>query len=265
MSESGVIYDVTDGVCTITLDRPQARNALGDAGLRALSEAWASFGSDKNARVAILAATGDKAFCAGVDLRGIAADTADEENFVSQFVKWGVIGDVKLFPRQLYLGKPIIAAMNGPAVGLGAVLALQSDIRIATANASIGYGVVSRGMFPPYLHELWLAAPHSLALQSLFTDEPIQAKDAYRVGLYSELVEADQLMARARAIAERIRDNPPLVMAAIKRVWETQPQHANPWAVHVYHDHARRIEHSTDSKEGVQAFVEKRKPVYRGK
>jgi enoyl-CoA hydratase/carnithine racemase len=264
MNDSGVLYDVTDGICTITLDRPRARNALGDAGLRALSEAWTRFASDKEARVAILTGAGDKAFCAGVDLKGVALDEGDE-SFVAQFVKWGVIGDVKLFPRQLYLGKPVIAALNGPAIGLGAVLALQSDIRIATENASIGYGVVSRGMFPPYLHELWLAAPHSMALQSLFTDEPISAKDAYRVGLYSEMVDGGQLVARARSIAERIRDNPPLVMAAIKRVWETQPQHAAPWAVHVYHDNARRIEHSSDSKEGVNAFIEKRPPIYRGK
>lgn len=264
MTNQDVLYETRDGICYITINRPQARNALGGPGLKELTDCWRRFKEDAAARVAIVSGAGDKAFCAGLDLKGVAG-VRDEEDYISQFDKWGQVETLGLFPRELFLGKPIIAAINGPALGVGGVLALQCDMRVASENATIGYTLVRLGRFPAYCHEFWQLGPAAVALQSLYTGEPLTAQDAYRLGYVSAVLPQPQLMPHATSIAEKVRDNAPWAVKAIKMTWDTQPQNLNTWAQHIFHDYARRVEHTEDVKEGAQAFAERRKPRFKGK
>ncbi len=264
MSNQDVLYETKDGICYITINRPQVRNALGGKGLKELTKCWSRFKDDSDARVAIVTGAGDKAFCAGLDLKRIAG-SKDVDDYAIQFERWGQVEDLGIFPRQLFLGKPTIAAVNGPALGVGGVLALQCDIKVASENATIGYTLVSLGWFPPYCHEFWQLGPPAIALQSLLTGEPISAQDAYRLGYVSAVVPLPELMPKAKEIAEKIRDNAPWAVKAIKMAWDTQLQNMNLWALHIFHDYARRVELSEDAQEGPRAFAEKRKPIWKGK
>ena len=258
-----VLYEVRDGICIITLNRPEVRNSLDGIGMRELTDAWSRFKDDRDARVAIVTGAGSKAFCAGMDIKK-GDGSAAEADYAQQFSDWGQVGDLGLFPRQLFLGKPTIAAINGPALGVGGVLALQCDIKVATPNATIGYTLVRLGMFPPYCHEFWDLGSPAVALQSLLTGDPISAQDAYRLGYVSAVVEPDALMAKATEIAVKIRDNAPWAVKAIKMVWDTQARNLNTWSMHIMHDYARRVAATDDIKEGALAFAEKRKPKFRG-
>lgn len=259
-----VLYEVREGICTITLNRPKVRNCMDGAGIKLLTDVWRRFKDDKNASVAILTGAGRQAFCAGMELKKGGASAA-EKDYAQQFLDWGLVQDLDIFPRQLFLGKPTIAAINGPALGLGGVLALQCDIKLATPNATIGYPLVRLGMFPPYCHEFWDLGSPAVALQSLLTGEPVSAQDAYRLGYVGALVEPDALMHKATEIAAKIRDNAPWAVRAIKMVWDTQARNLNMWSMHVMHDYARRAAGSDDVKEGARAYAERRKPKFKGR
>lgn len=260
-----VLYETKDGICYLTINRPQARNALGGRGMKQLTDCWARFKEDKDARVAIITGAGDQAFCAGLDLKRVASAKDEMDDYIQQFQKWGQVGTLGMFPRQLFLEKPTIAAINGPALALGGILALQCDIKIASENATIGYTLVKLGWFPPYCHEFWQLGSPAAALQSLLTGEPVSAKDAYHFGFITEVLPQAKLMPRAIEIATKIRDAAPLAVKAVKVTWDTQPQNTNLWSLHVFHDYARRAELSEDAIEGPRAFAEKRKPRYTGK
>jgi E-phenylitaconyl-CoA hydratase len=263
MTEASILFQVTEGICMITLNRPHVRNALDGKSMEALSQAWQRFKHDDDALVAIVSGSGKKAFCAGLDVRDAGED--DTSNKAIQFTKWGQTGDFGVFPRQLFLGKPTIAAINGPAIGVGAILALQCDIRIAAENATLGYNVVQMGMFSPFCSEFWNLGPPSIALQTIFTGEPLTAQDAYRNGYFSEILPEQDLLSRAKAIAGKIRDNGPLAIQAIKTMWDAQPRNAELWAQRLVFDYGRRVDLSTDKKEGVLAANERRKPIFKGK
>jgi enoyl-CoA hydratase/carnithine racemase len=264
MSSDPVLYETDDGICTITLNRPRQRNALDGAAMRALSECWRRFKDDREAAVAIITGAGDRAFCAGLDLGG-EVDAGDPDDPANAFMSWGQVEEFGMFPRQLFLGKPTIAALNGPALGIGGVLALQCDLKVAVEQATLGYTLAKLGLFPPYCHELWDLGPPALALESLLTGDPVKAADAYRVGLVNAVVPIQELVPRARSIAARIRDNAPWAVKAIKMVWDTQQRNLNLWSLHVFHDYARRVDRSDDAQEGPKAFAEKRKPKFRGR
>ncbi len=257
-----VLYELRDGIAFITINRPDRRNALNGLGMVEMGEHWLRFKNDPEARVAVLTGAGDKAFCAGADLKDIADD---EENLTKRAEKLGRMAGTGHHPRELKLGKPVIAALNGYALGAGGVLALQCDLRVASINASIGFPPVKLGHLPSYLFDMWRMMPPAVALKSLYTGDPVKAEDLYRTGMVSDLVTPDELMPTATALAEKVRDNPPLVMRAIKEVWDSDPEfHKIEW-IRIYTDVARMVSGSEDFKEGPRAFAEKRKPVWRGK
>ncbi len=245
-----VHYDVDDGVVTITIDRPETRNALGAAVRAGLWDAFRRFVADDTALVAVLTATGDRVFCAGGDLKEMSATTlrVPPADFLP------ILGD------NIHTDKPVIAAVNGVAYAGGFALAQMCDLCIAADHATFGVTEAkwSRGM--PWAAPLpWLVPPR-IALELFLTAEPIDAARAHELGLVNRVVPADDLAATAAAVARRIAGNAPLTVRAAKRmVYEVAGmrladayRHADAIFEPVYL--------SDDAQEGPRAFAEKRPP-----
>lgn len=253
-----VLYQAKDGIATITLNRPRQQNRLDNSGLKGLATCWQRFRADDSVIVGIVTGAGDT-FCAGVSKRGRLALQEGKQPPVDHAGAYGV------FPREQSLGKPLIAAINGHAGGLGALICLQSEIRIAAETATIGYDLVQRGLFPPRLQEIWLMAPPAIGLYALLTGEPVTAAHAYNVGLFNEVVPRQRLMARCRQVAARIRDNAPLVVRAIKEVWDQELQFSVLRSLRTYTRLAQQVAYSEDAVEGSRAAAESRKPTWKEK
>ena len=192
--------DITDGIATVTLDRPKA-NAIDAATSCALGEAFASFETNPDVRVVIYTAAGERFFSAGWDL-GAAADG---EAFDSDYGVGGFGGFCELPHRT----KPVIAAVNGPALGAGCVLASVCDIRIASEKATFGLPEINVGRCGGGAHMGRLVPPGLLRLM-VFTGEPISAWEAHRVGLVEQLVNAKRLRPAAMELAQTIAAKSPI-------------------------------------------------------
>ncbi|MFZ0889741.1 MAG: enoyl-CoA hydratase-related protein [Candidatus Binataceae bacterium] len=253
MSDEIVRYELRDGISTITIDRPEARNALNRAVREGLWAAFRRFVDDDEALVAILTATGDKVFCAGADLKemsqtGLAVPPPD---FVPQL------------GRNLITDKPVIAAVNGLAYAGGFALAQMCDLCIAaeTAKFAITEAKWSRGA--PWAAPLPWMIPPRVALELLLTAEPIDAHRAHEIGLVNRVVPLARLQEEARALALRIAQNAPLSVRAGKRMVYATAERRRSESF----DEAERIFEpvykSEDAQEGPRAFLEKRAPVWR--
>jgi enoyl-CoA hydratase/carnithine racemase len=260
MEYQHILYEVNDGIATITINRPEVLNALNRRANYELTDAWFRFRDDDSTIVAVITGAGERAFCAGADIK--PQKTVAEIDPHSPYGRYGELG---VFPREANLGKPMIAAINGLALGMGAVIALQCEIRVATANASLGYPLIKIGRFPPRMHEMWMLGPGGLALEALLTGDPMSAQDAHRVGLVNHLVERDQLLPKSYEIAGKIRDNAPLVVRAIKETWDSEPLYQLVKSTRIYTHYGNEVSQSEDFKEGPRAFAEKRKPVWQGR
>ncbi len=253
MADQPIRYELRDGISTITIDRPEARNALNRAVREGLWEGFRRFVDDDDALVAILTATGDKVFCAGADLKEMSVTGLQVPplDFVPQL------------GRNLMTDKPVIAAVNGLAYAGGFALAQMCDLCIAaeTAKFAITEAKWSRGA--PWAAPLpWMIAPR-VALELLLTAEPIDANRAHEVGLVNRVVPLDRLQQEARALATRIAQNAPLSVRAGKRMVYATAERLRSEAF----DEAERIFEpvykSEDAQEGPRAFLEKRAPVWR--
>ncbi|MFN8533158.1 MAG: enoyl-CoA hydratase/isomerase family protein [Dehalococcoidia bacterium] len=254
-------FEVDDGVALVTIRRPEVRNALNKRAQAELADSWARIRDDREIIVGIVTAEGDRAFSSGADLRDRGANYVDDP----LVRRYAPLGEPGVFPREAPVAKPLIAAINGVALGMGAVIAMQCDIRVGCEAATIGYPLIKVGIFPPRMHEMWMLGPPGLALESLLTGDPLSAADAYRVGLLNHLVEGSQVLPKAFEIARKIRANAPLVIEGIKATWDSEPVYALVRGSRVYQHHSRRIAESEDAKEGPAAFAAKRPPVWKGR
>ena len=248
-----VIYEKKDHIAYITLNRPERLNALGTELSQQLREAETRFAEDDNARVAIFTGAGDRAFCAGRDLKEAAEQGSRGER-------------TTLSQRRLSteLNKPTIAAVNGVAYGGGFERALGCDIRICSENATFALAEVKVGLCPPTASFI---LPRLLGLSNamwlLLSGEPIDAQEAHRIGLVTKVVPLPELMPTATRMAEVICENAPLAIRATKQLAGL--------GMEVPLDYARRLGlalinsvwGSEDAVEGARAFTEKRKPVWR--
>ncbi len=254
-ADGPVHYEVSEGIATITLDRPEARNALNAAVRDGLWVALRRFVDDDTALVGILTATGDRVFCAGGDLKEMA-DTAlavPPPDFLPQL------------GRNLHTDKPVIAAVNGAAYAGGFMLAQMCDLCICadTATFAITEARWSRGA--PWASPLpWLVPPR-IALELLVTAQPINAARAYEVGLVNKVVPLAELATEARALAATIAANAPLSVRAGKRLVYDNVG-ADLTAAYARGDELYQpVYVSLDAQEGPQAFREKRPPRWRGR
>lgn len=252
-------YTLGDHVATITLDRPERRNALN---YRAYDELEASFRlASADAQVRCVIVTGsDPAFCSGDDVREIMASPVKRERPAEP-------PPTPAAMAALACGCPVIAAINGPAIGWGMELALFADIRIASEKASFAEMFVKRGLVSDVggFYRLPAIVGPSKAAELLFTGDVIDAQEALRIGLVGEVVPHGALLARAKALAAKIAANPPLAVRALKeglkRTAYGDPDEIGRWAIATIF----RLMKTEDHKEGVASFLEKRAPVFRGR
>ena len=246
-----VSYRVSNGVAWLTIERPEARNALNAAVREGLWAGTRRFNEDATAKVMVLTGAGDRAFCAGGDLKEMAevALTVPPLDFLPQF------------GRNIDVPKPTIAAVNGVAWAGGFLLAQSCDLCIAAETATFAISEVKVGRGAPWAAPLSWLIPPRIALQILLTGDPLSAQRACEIGLVNEVVPLADLRSRAQALAERIAANAPLsVLAAKRTAYLSRPdlfEEAERIWVPVYH--------SADAQEGPAAFRDKRPPLWTGR
>lgn len=250
-----ILYENRGQVAVITINRPEARNAINRGVREGLAAAWERFAKDSEARAAILTGAGDKAFCAGADLKEMAHNKLGSlpRNFLPTL------------NVNIHLRKPIIAAVNGVAYAGGWALVQMCDLIVAseTAHFAITEAKVGRGM--PWAVPLTHMIPQKVLLEILLTGNPITAQRAYEIGFVNHVAPADQVMPKAMEIATTIAENAPLTVAAAKEMvymaTDMGRQAGLEAARHLF-DHVYRSE---DAQEGPRAFTEKRKPQWKGR
>ena len=253
---------IRDGaILEVTLDRPKA-NAIDGATSRAVGEIFATFRDDPKLRVAIVTGAGERFFSAGWDLKAAAEGEMPDTDFGV-----GGFGGIQELPE---LNKPVIAAVNGMAVGGGFELALSVDLILAASHARFALPEIKAGQLADAASiKLPRRIPHHVAMELLLTGRWMEAEEARRWGLVNEVVPADRLLARAREIAALLAGGPPLVFAALKEVIRETAhlpiQEAFDLVTKKRLPTVRTLYESEDAKEGARAFAEKRAPVWRGR
>ena len=250
-----VRYDLVDDVAWLTINRPEARNALNQAVRDGLFAGVRRFNADNDAKVLVLTGAGDSAFCAGGDLKEMA-DTALQvppPDFLPQF------------GRNIQVAKPTVAAVNGLALAGGFLLAQMCDLCIAAQSARFAITEVKVGRGAPWAAPLpWLIAPR-MAMEILLTGDLIDADRAERIGLVNQVVPDAQLREATQQLARRIAANAPLSVAAAKQTVRLVAEHP----LRVAFEEAERIWEpvytSQDAQEGPAAFRDKRPPKWKGR
>ena len=267
MSYQDIIYDVDDGILTLTLNRPDKLNAFTQTMLDELLDALDRADADDGVRAIIVTGAG-RGFCAGADLSA-GGDTFDADANPNQPSRLNRDGGGMLALRLYECLKPVIAAVNGAAVGVGATMQLPMDIRIAAENARFGFVFARRGIVPEACSSWFLprVVGISRALEWSFSGRIFPAAEAHAGGLVSEVLPADKLLPRAREIAREIAANSSAISVTLTRhmMWRMLGAD-HPMEAHkidsrgVYH-----LGRAADAKEGVKSFFEKRPPAFPNK
>ncbi|MDT7726448.1 MAG: hypothetical protein QOI21_3024 [Actinomycetota bacterium] len=250
-----VRYEVTKGVAWLTINRPEAYNALSKAVRDGLFEGVRRFNDDQEAKVLVLTGEGEKAFCSGGDLKEMSDTslTVPPPDFLPQL------------GRNIDVPKPTIAAVNGLAYGGGFLLAQQCDLVVAAEHARFAVSEVKVGRGSPWAAPLSWLVPPRIALEILLTGDPISAARAQQFGLVNEVVPAAELRERTQQLAERIANNAPLSVLAAKRTGYLSASHPRELAYERAEEIWEPVYLSADAQEGPAAFREKRSPVWQGR
>lgn len=250
-----VRYHRVRGVAWLTIDRPEARNALGAEVRAGLFEGVARFNGDDEAAVLVLTGSGDRAFCAGGDLKEMAAGGLEvpPPDFLP------------VFGRVVQVDKPTIAAVNGVAFAGGFLLAQMCDLVVAAEHASFAVTEAKVGRGSPWAAPLSWLVPPRVAMELLLTGDPIDARRAMEVGLVNRVVPADELQAAAQELGERIAANAPLSVRAAKRTVYLSLRHGIDEAYREADAIWEPVYRSQDAQEGPRAFAERRTPQWQGR
>lgn len=250
-----VHYEVEDGVGWLTIDRPEARNALSKAVRDGLWDGIRTFNDDDSAKVLVLTATGEKAFCAGGDLKEMAETSLQvpPPDFLPQF------------GRNIDVPKPTIAAVNGVAFAGGFLLAQQCDLVVAATHATFAVSEVKVGRGSPWAAPLSWLVPPRLALEILMTGDPVDAHRARELGLVNHVVDLADLRDHTQNLAKRIAANAPLSVLASKRTAYLSAQLPMEQAYARAEEIWEPVYMSADAQEGPAAFREKRTPQWKGR
>jgi len=267
MSESALLTRVEGHVLTITLNRPEKKNAVNAEVLCGLRDAWHRFDRDDALRVAILTGAGG-VFCAGMDLSVIGklvSRKADDEYEKRLLEEPSLIfeGWLKTFRP----GKPVIAAVEGFALAGGTEILQGTDVRVAGESAVFGVTEVQRGLFPMAGSAVRLQRqiPYAAAAEMLLTGEPIDARRAAALGLVGRVVPDGEALNEARRLAARIAENGPVAVRAILATLRETAALPEAEAFAIEMRHGAAVMASEDAREGPRAFLEKRPPIFRGR
>jgi enoyl-CoA hydratase len=244
-----------EGIAIITIDRPEQRNCLSREVREGLRSAWARFEADEAARIAILTGSGDKAFCAGGDLK--------------EMVERGL----KVPPRDMFplpydnieLSKPTIAAVNGVAFAGGWMIAQACDLCVASTSAKFAITEVKVGRGSPWAAPLIHMIPQRVFMEIVLTGKPITAQRAHEIGLVNRLAEPDALMDCALELAREVLEGAPLSVKAARETVMLATEMGRSAALQAARAAHELTYNSHDAQEGPRAFAEKRKPVWKGK
>jgi len=263
-------YEKRNSIAYLTLNRPEARNALDPETVIELIAAWQDYRDDRDLRCAIITGAGDKAFCSGADLGKLIPlftgakkpETETEKKLVQDPQAAG-----KALLRDFELFKPVVAAVNGHAIAGGMELLYSTDIRIASEDAKFGLQEVKWSIFPMMGSSVKLPRqlPYARAMEILLTGELMDAQEAFRLGFVNRVVPKEKVMEEAERFAGILARNGPLAVTALKK--SVLANIGRPLSEGL----ARELEigfpvfMSEDAREGPRAFKEKRQPQYRGK
>jgi crotonobetainyl-CoA hydratase len=262
MSRSdAVLSEVREGILLLTINRPGASNAVNVDVTIGIGEALDRAQDDPDIRVVLLTGAGNRAFCAGQDLKESAEGRSVDDR---RRERWGFAG-FTAHP----ISTPTIAVVNGVALGGGAELVLAADLAVAADTALIGLPEVRRGIVAGGggAFRLPRQIPVKFAMEALLTGEPMTAVRALELGLVNRVVPATRLLETAFDLARRVRDNAPLAVRASKRlargVSATEDPEVDDWRRS--RSETRDVMASDDGREGMRAFIEKREPRWRGR
>ena len=254
-----VLYEVQDNIALITLNRPDALNAINRQLRQELAEAIVRFDGDDAARVGIITGAG-RAFCAGRDLKERAGDNAAGRQARA--------GD-SMQPDRPYMWpstwKPLIAAINGFALAGGWSIAQLCDLRIAASDAQLGITETKWSLLPPFATILPKQIGLAATLELCLTAQPISAQRAYEIGFVNKVAPAAEVLAEARAMAQQIAENAPLAVQYFKELaYRGLNMSTSDISALTYRAYDQLLA-TEDAKEGPRAFAEKRKPRWQGR
>jgi crotonobetainyl-CoA hydratase len=261
-SAPAVLVERSGNVLIITINRPEARNAINAAVSIGVGDALEEAQNDTGVRAVVITGAGDKSFCAGADLKAISRR---ENIYHPDHPEWGFAGYVRHF-----IDKPTIAAVNGTALGGGTELALASDLVVAHELAKFGLPEVKRGLVAAAggVFRIVDQLPRKVAMEMLLTGEPLTAADAWEWGLVNQVVKEASVLDAALALAARVTVNAPLSVQASKRVAYGVDDGVIVGDEPGWDRTLREMQtliRSEDAKEGPLAFAEKREPVWKAR
>jgi len=268
MSNEVVLFEKRDHIALVTLNRPDARNAFDPEVLVKLDGYWELVRSDNDIRVVVLTGNG-KAFCAGADLGRLiplfsGARQPEDEWDEKVMADTAITG--RAFLREGDVEKPVIAAINGFAVGGGMELVMGCDIRVAAESARFGMQEVKLAVFPAGGSTVRLPnqIPFAKAMELLLTGDLIGADEAFVLGFLNCVVPADKVLPKALEIAGKIAENGPVAVRAIRKSIRANIGVPEAEAMTQESEIAAPVFETEDAQEGPRAFMEKRKPMYKG-
>jgi len=255
-----IVLERHGAVATVRIDRPKALNALDDATLRALARAIRDVRRDAAVRAVVVTGTGPKAFSAGADIAAMAAMSPAEGHAYSQ------LGH-EVFGRLEALDLPVVAAVNGAALGGGLELALACDFVVAAETARLGLPETTLGLIPGFggTQRLTLRVGLARARDLIYLGRVLQAEEALRIGLVDRVVAADAVAAEAAALAAEFAGRAPVALRQAKRTTRAAAHAAMASALAHEIDAFAATFASEDRTEGLRAFLEKRPPVWKGR
>jgi E-phenylitaconyl-CoA hydratase len=262
VTSDSLLFDLTDNVAVITLNRPEVRNAMNRELSAALMESLQRVREDSDIRAAVVTGAG-RTFSAGADLKERAQVGRAADASAASVIETGRTAGL----ARMAIEKPLIAAIDGYCLAAGFELALICDIRICTPDARFGLPEITRGFFPggggP--QRLIRAIPQAVAMEMILTGDPIDAPTALRVGLVSRIVSEADLLPTARQLAQRIAGHAPLAIKAVKEVAQTALDETLEQSLRFGSALRWIIGQTEDAREGPRAFAERRAPRYQGR
>jgi len=255
-----IIYEKSEGIATITLNRPEALNAFSKEVVEEIMHALDDVKNDEGVRVVVLTGAGEKAFSAGADIKAMVGMTALKARELS------LMGE-KLCLAFENLEKPVIAALNGYALGGGLEVAMSCDIRIASENARVGQTEINIGLIPGWggTQRLTRLIGRTKAKELVFTGRMIDAKTAEQLGIVNMVVPPDKFKETVRQFATELASKAPAAIRVAKALINKGADISLDSALALEREGFGVVASTEDLKEGVSAFTEKRKPIFKGK